>query len=140
MIPMEMSWDGEGHSLKLIDEPHEKPSAIPEICFKIADWWDGRKLQRRIVCAANRFELKKGGYIVVPGARHYSPDMANVIDLIEDQLSSRFVSGEEQGFIDQWGEYFNRTDALVIATHANQINTAREKSLPLDTLFSEDLY
>lgn len=33
-------------------------SEIPEICFKVADWWDGRLLQRRIVCAANRFELK----------------------------------------------------------------------------------
>lgn len=113
---------------------------LPEVCYKVADWWDGRKLQRRIVCAANRFELKVGGFIVVPGARHYSPDMASVIDLIEDQLSTRFVAGEEQGFIDQWGEYHNRQDALVIATHAGQINTVREKGAPYDTLFSEDLY
>lgn len=73
---------------------------LPDVCYKIADWWDGRKLQRRIVCAANRFELKTGGFIVVPGARHYSPDMAAVIDLIEDQLSTRFVAGDDQGFID----------------------------------------
>lgn len=113
---------------------------LPDVCYKIADWWDGRKLQRRIVCAANRFKLKTGGFIVVPGARHYSPDMAAVIDLIEDQLSTRFVAGEEQGFIDQWGKYHNRQDALIIATHAGQINTVRQKGTPYDTLFSEDLY
>lgn len=113
---------------------------VPDICFKIADWWDGRKLQRRIVCAANRFELKTGGTIVVPGARHYSPDMADVIDKLEDLFVTRFVSGDNQGFIDQWGEYWNREDALIIATHAGQINTVRKKGAPFDTLFSEDLY
>ncbi|MCL6318823.1 hypothetical protein EXT67_21255 [Pectobacterium atrosepticum] len=113
---------------------------LPGVCYKIADWWDGRKLQRRIVCAANRFELKGGGFVVVPGSRHYSPDMAAVIDLIEDKLSSRFVAGEEQGFIDQWGDYHNRQHALSIALHAGQINTVRKKGSPYDTLFSEDLY
>lgn len=116
------------------------PEGLPEICYKIADWWDGRKLQRRIVCAANRFELKTGGFVVVPGSRHYSKDMAEVLDLLEDKISTRFVAGEEQGFIDQWGEYHNRQDALVIATHAGQINTVRKKGAPYDTLFSEDLY
>lgn len=113
---------------------------LPEVCYKIADWWDGRKLQRRIVCAANRFRLKTGGFIVVPGARHYSPDMAAVIDLLEEQLDTRHVYDEGQGFIDQWGEYHNRHDALVIATYAGQINTVRQKGAPYDTLFSEDLY
>ncbi len=113
---------------------------LPEVCYKIADWWDGRKLQRRIVSAANRFRLKTGGFIVVPGARHYSPDMAAVIDLLEEQLDTRHVYGEDQGFIDQWGEYHTREEALVIATHAGQINTIRQKGAPYDTLFSEDLY
>lgn len=113
---------------------------IPEICFKVADWWDGRLLQRRIVCAANRFELKTGGTIIIPGARHYSPDMANVLDLIRDKLVSDYVHGDNQGFIDQWGEYFTRKEALIIATHAGQINTVRKKGFPEDVLFSEDLY
>lgn len=142
MIPMELDWDGEGHSLKLIEEvmPEKVEPEIPDICFKIADWWDGRKLQRRIVCAANRFELKKGGFLVVTGTRHYSPDMALVLDHLEDKLVSDHVHGENQGFVDQWGDYHNRRDALIIATYAGQINTVRKKSLPLDRLFSEDLY
>ncbi len=113
---------------------------LPHVCYKIADWWDGRKLQRRIVCAANRFKLKTGGFIIVPGARHYSPDMSEVIDLIENQLDTRHVYDEDQGFIDQWGDYHTRQEALIIATHAGQINTVREKGAPYDTLFSEDLY
>lgn len=116
------------------------PENLPEVCYKIADWWDGCKLQRRIVSAANRFRLKTGGFIVVPGARHYSPDMAAVIDLLEEQLDTRHVYDEDQGFIDQWGEYHTRKEALVIATYAGQINTIRQKGAPYDILFSEDLY
>ncbi|ARW58236.1 hypothetical protein [Serratia phage X20] len=139
MIPMELDWNGEGFALKVIEESKVE-TKIPDICFKIAYWWDGRKLQRRIVCAANRFELKDGGTVVIPGSRHYSKDMADVIDLVRDKVVTDHVHGEDQGFIDQWGEYWNREDALIIATHAGQINTVREKGAPLDTLFSEDLY
>lgn len=148
MIPMELDWDGTGFSMKMIEEPHNGVlietqaigERIPEICFIKADWWDGRLLQRVIVCAANRFELKTGGTIVIPGTRHYSKDMAAVLDLLEDKVVTDHVHGDNQGFVDQWGNYFTRKEALIIATHAGQINTRREKTAPLDTLFSEDLY
>lgn len=116
------------------------PDNLPEVCYKVADWWDGRKLQRRIVCAANRFQLKDGGVLVIPGARHYSRDMAEVIDQVRDKLVEDHVHGDDQGFIDQWGEYHNREDSLIIATHAGQINVVRKKGGPADELFSEDLY
>lgn len=118
----------------------DTPQDLPEVCYKIADWWDGRKLQRRIVSAANRFQLKDGGTLVIPGARHYSRDMAEVIDQVRGKLVKDHVHGDDQGFIDQWGEYHNREEALIIATHAGQINTVRKKGAPYDTLFSEDLY
>lgn len=142
MIPMELDWDGTGFTMKIIEEPkvEKKEPEIPEICFMKADWLDGRLLQRVIVCAANRFELKTGGTIVIPGTRHYSKDMAAVLDLLEDKVVTRYVHGDNQGFVDQWGTYFTRKEALIIATHAGQINTRREKGGPLDTLFSEDLY
>lgn len=116
------------------------PDNLPGICYKIAEWWDGRKLQRRIVCAANRFQLKDGGTLVIPGARHYSRDMAEVIDQVRDKLVKDHVHGDDQGFIDQWGEYHTREEALIIATHAGQVNTVRKKGGPEDELFSEDLY
>lgn len=116
------------------------PDSLPEVCYKIAHWWDGRKLQRRIVCAANRFKMKNGKTLVIPGARHYSRDMAAVIDELRDQMVSDHAHGDDQGFIDQWGDYHTREEALIIATHAGQINTVRKKGGPPDELFSEDLY
>ena len=113
---------------------------IPEICFVKADWWDGRLLQRVIVCAANRFKLKAGGELVIPGTRHYSKDMALVLDQMRDKVVSEQVYGDDQGFLDQWGNYLTRKEALIVATHAGQINTRRQKGGPADTLFSEDLY
>lgn len=167
MLPLEMVHNGEGFVLMPLEErmalldnalAKETPESLgahlasfdfiedkiedglPDICYKIADWWDGRKLQRRIVCAANRFELKDGGVLVIPGARHYSKDMAEVIDQVQDKIVSDPVHGDNQGFIDQWGEYWNRKDAFIIAYHAGQVNTIRKKGAPYDTLFSEDLY
>lgn len=113
---------------------------IPEICFVKADWWDGRLLQRVIVCAANRFKLKDSGELVIPGTRHYSKDMALVLDQMRDKVVSEQVYGDDQGFLDQWGNYLTRKEALIVATHAGQINTRRQKGGPADTLFSEDLY
>lgn len=113
---------------------------IPEICFIKADWWDGRLLQRVIVCAANRFKLKDGGELVIPGTRHYSKDMALVLDQMRDKVVSEQVYGDDQGFLDQWGNYLTRKEALIVATYAGQINTRRQKGGPADTLFSEDLY
>lgn len=113
---------------------------LPDVCYKIADWWDGRKLQRRIVCAANRFQLKDGGELVIPGVRHYSKDMALVLDQLRDKVVSDHVTGDNQGFVDQWGEYHTREVAVIIAEHAGQLNTGRKKSGPADELFSEDLY
>jgi hypothetical protein len=116
------------------------PEGLPDVCYKVADWWDGRKLQRRIVSAANRFELKDGGTLVIPGARHYSRDMAAVIDQVRDKLVNDHVHGDDQGFIDQWGEYHTREEAVIIATHAGQIDRWRRKGGPANELFSEDLY
>lgn len=118
----------------------DTPQYLPDVCYKIADWWDGRKLQRRIVCAANRFQLKDGGVLVIPGSRHYSKDMALVLDQLRDKVVSDHVTGDDQGFIDQWGEYHTREEAVIIAKHAGQLDVVRKKTGPADELFSEDLY
>ncbi|ATS93633.1 hypothetical protein P1A145kb_p233 [Pectobacterium phage DU_PP_I] len=109
---------------------------LPDVCYKIADWWDGRKLQRRIVCAANRFQLKDGGELVIPGVRHYSKDMALVLDQLRDKVVSDHVTGDNQGFVDQWGDYHTREVAVIIAEHAGQHplykkNTTRSARSPV---------
>lgn len=111
---------------------------IPELCW--AEPSPGYALvQRRIVCAANRYDD-----FIVLGARHYDPLMCATLDLLKKDMPGDKVLkgayGDNQGFIDQFGKYHNRKDALTIATYAGQINTVRPKSGSEYELYSEDLY
>lgn len=49
-------------------------------------------------------------------------------------------STEIQGFVDQYGVFMDRFEALQVAKDAGQLNIARPKTSPEDRLFSEDLY
>lgn len=111
---------------------------VPEICWQTCYWNNGQKVQRVIVCAANRFKLKSGGTLVIPGVRHYSKDMAEVLDIVSPQLVSQQVCGDDQGFIDQYSNYWTREEAMIIATYAGQVCIERGGSEK--ELYSEDLY
>lgn len=97
---------------------------------------------RVVVCAANRY-----GELIVLGARHFDSVMHAQLKAIgitgrqpwNDEIENRYGIAE-QGFIDQWGVFMNRSEALIVATEAGQINVRRPKGFPLDKLFSEDLY
>ena len=108
------------------------------ICYEPIYWDKNQLIQRRIVCAANRFKLKDGGVLVLPGVRHYSKDMGAVLDVISDKLESEQVVSDDQGFIDQYSNYWTRKEAMIIATHANQVRINRGGRV--DELYSEDLY
>ena len=125
------SYGGEYTEQNVLDE-------VPEICWQTLYWDENQKYQRRIVCAANRFKLKDGGTLVIPGARHYSKDMAAVLDQVSDKLVSDHVCGDNQGFIDQYSNYWTREEAMIIATYANQVRIERGGSEK--ELYSEDLY
>jgi len=47
---------------------------------------------------------------------------------------------EIQGFVDQYGVFMDRKEALQVAKEAGQLNIARIKTWPDNELFSEDLY
>lgn len=91
--------------------------------------------QKRIVCAANRL-----GKTIVLGARHFDSRMHATIDELKSLGDERKWGASEQGFIDQFGEFHDRVEALAIADAAGQINVYRPKTSPKDELFSEDLY
>ena len=93
--------------------------------------------QQIIVCAACKY-----GDVIIAGARHYDGVMNGQLRAFSDDDEIRMMNRGEviQGFIDQWGEFFDRNEALVIATAAGQINTRRPKCDPINELFSEDLY
>jgi len=84
---------------------------------------------RRIVCAANR--LRSG--LIVCGARHHDRIMNAQIQAANDDSL-----GEEQGFIDQFGTFVTREDALIIARAREQIR--RRCGGDKIALYSENLY
>ena len=124
-----------------------------------ADRHESRLSPPRIVCAANRLTFidRTGNtqQLTIAGARHMDSVMhpirrllMNEIQGIRHRYDGKITEGvgmppntisEEQGFIDQHGQFYTREQAFVIATANNQI---RRKTGGVDSkqLFSEDLY
>lgn len=96
--------------------------------------WDKYNVQRRIVCAANRYK----DYILL-GPRHWSDMMYMASSVVDQDLLHEYAGElyEEQGFIDQFGNYLTREEAWVIAMAAGQVI---HDIGPTGTLFSEHLY
>ncbi len=69
---------------------------------------------------------------VILGARHFDTTMHTTIRALGVKATKY-----EQGFIDQWGDFMDRKEALEVAKDADQI---LEKTFPEDILFSEDIY
>ncbi|MHB0806026.1 hypothetical protein [Stutzerimonas nitrititolerans] len=92
---------------------------------------------RFVVCAACRY-----GDLIVCGARHFDKVMhSQLTQMREDKLFEFEKAGRaEQGFIDQYGVFMNREEALAVAKAAGQLNVRRSKTSPERELFSEDLY
>jgi len=94
-----------------------------------------RETHRRIVCAA--YTMEDG--MIISGVRHLSPDMRATMHKIYGDGYHMKISREHHagGFIDQYGIYYNRKDAWVIAERQGQIiNDCSCEG----TLFSENLY
>ena len=90
---------------------------------------------RRVVCAANRL-----GDVIVCGPRHFDPTMNKIIRILK--TTDGFPEGErwEGGFVDQWGEWMDRPEALAVARASKQ-STREDLSDPdKKYLYSEDLY
>ncbi len=92
---------------------------------------------RVVVCPANRY-----GDIIVLGARHGDSVMSKQLIRLRDTgvIANTHAQGRDQGFIDQWGVYMDRFEALAVATAAGQIGRYRPKHSGADWLCSEDLY
>ncbi len=112
-----------------------------DICYQPLTWLPGKQYnQRRIVSAANKYTLVDSRVIVVPCVRHSSPELHKNIDIFKEVglLYSGFCKPCDQGFIDQYTNWWSREDAFIIANAAGQINFDRNGS---DCeLYSEGLY
>lgn len=96
-------------------------------------------IKRFIVCAANRYTTNQGEVVVI-GVRHYYPIMRKFIYAVQfEQGEKLLMQSGDQGFIDQWGNWISREDALFIAESNGQyINY--ESNGSTTKLFSEGLY
>ncbi|ATA65477.1 hypothetical protein 2050HW_00142 [Serratia phage vB_SmaM_ 2050HW] len=113
-----------------------KLAHLPEVCIK--RWDHGPIVQRRIVCAANRYTDQHGKEYIIAGARHTQILMREMVKTLgELGLDLAHTRMDDQGFIDQFEEYHTRKDALIIAVHAGQM---REPVFSRGELFSENLY
>jgi len=87
----------------------------------------------RIVCAA---VMNKDG-IIIPSPRHFDETFWKLFERmgLKEEDNHEWI----QGFIDQFGKFFDREEALIIAKRENQIY---RESPNVDTteLFSENLY
>ena len=100
----------------------------PEV--KKVKTWPG-KADQRVVCAAIRHEFGA----IICGPRHFDSTM-------HEQISNSTIKGwglAEQGFVDQFGEFLTRKEALVIAKLAKQIFRNFDDDTG-DELYSEHLY
>jgi hypothetical protein len=93
----------------------------------------------RIICAANKLQLEDGSIVVVAGARHWDKGMHEIVDVFYSPLSREL----EQGFIDQFNNFYTREQAWIIAETNGQIVRRVGGDTKLDgsgKLFSENLY
>lgn len=88
-----------------------------------------KQTERRIVCAATKDSVG----LVVPSVRHHD----TLSHRIRDIIGYGFREPPIQGFVDNFGVFVDRFEALKIAQEANQII---KKTTPFDRLFSEDIY
>lgn len=87
--------------------------------------------KQRVVCAAHRH--KETGEVIV-GVRHFDDFIRKQIVLREDS----HVLWHEQGFVDQFGQFLTREEALALAKENGQVY--RRCGGDEKRLYSENLY
>lgn len=87
-----------------------------------------------MVCAAI-----KCNKTIVTSARHFDELMHKQLKAADlDWVEERW--GWEQGFIDQWGRFYNRTEAMAAVKRSNQPFNKERNGNQTDELYSEGLY
>jgi len=90
-------------------------------------------VKRIVVCAANKY-----GDLIVCSARHYDRRMHNTMKYLD---SHRIPADQEvQGFIDQFGTFMDREEAMQIVLGNNQKFNKVRNGGDTKELFSEGLY
>lgn len=106
----------------------------------MSDWTPPADVKRRIVCAALRTSTDR----ILLGVRHMDTAMYRSIDELRELGRWNDGDGRDpdaQGFVDQYGAFYTRTEAWKIAEAAGQIlRRCGGDTTDGGTLFSENLY
>lgn len=94
---------------------------------------------RRVVCAACRATLVGKETIIIAGARHFDSVMRSQILAFDEHLLSQ-VKPWEQGFIDQFGVFMDRHEAMRVAKESGQELNFKRNGSDTTELYSEGLY
>lgn len=93
-------------------------------------------MSKWIVCAACKF-----GDFVATGPRHFDDTMFNQSEAYYNSINGeREYSKWEQGFIDQFGNFYNREEAMKIVKENGQPFDIERNGQQDHTLYSEGLY
>ena len=89
---------------------------------------------RVVVCAANRY-----GDLIIPSARHHDKVMNKLIVALWD-VGNLDKKDNEQGFIDQFGGFMTREEALIVVKQSGQPFDVERNGGDGKMLFSEGIY
>lgn len=106
----------------------------------MSDYWIDNNIEKPqsiIVCAACKVIIKDKEHLIL-GARHYDNLMRATIDSLDTDTLQPIIR-KEQGFIDQFGDFYNRKEALEIVKKNGQPFN-QERNVSETKLFSEGLY
>lgn len=108
--------------------------SIPE---DLLEYWKDLKIippSETVVCAANR--LKDG--TIICGARHWD----GIMCCLSDKLKSDDIDcgNVEQGFINQWGIFLTRKEAMKVVKKSGQPFNQERNGGSDGELYSEGLY
>ncbi len=90
--------------------------------------------QRRVVCAAE--QNRDGDVICSP--RHRDPVFHKLMTMLSETERHKWERDTVQGFVDQWGRFMTREEALDVAKSKQQI--IRRCGGDSLRLYSENLY
>ena len=90
-------------------------------------------MKPKIVCAALKFKNEE----VIIGVRHFDKFMQ---DSIKKRRYLKAFGEPEEGFVDQYGKFYNTEQALILAHDNNQIMNVGIKHDEENRLYSENLY
>ena len=128
------SWDCDGCGTITYRHPPKVPyKTHPEDITKVYIS-DTLSVPRIIVTAAN-----KVGDLIIPGVRHHDSVMRSLYDALGLIKTYKI---EEQGFIDQYGQFVTREDARIIFDTNKQVSKRNDGQAPNDPklLYSEDIH